>query len=327
MTFQVVEKPSDTELAPLQESDTVNPFASTAYIAARRQLGATVLLFTHENGFAVGYIAGNAVSRYLEIPSAPALSRESPFWTSVLDYCHQRHVAELEIGSYGARAAMLPTWNIPAQINERVEWVIALSGDNATRFASNHRRNINKARKLGITATSTTEPAAIDAHRRLMAASMQRRLRRGEAVPTIEEDDTRHERALLAAGAARLHQAVYQGNVLSSLLVLDAPAGAYYQSAGTAPEGMESGASTFLVSEVIRKLTEEGRIAFNLGGAGAKSEGLQRFKSGFGAQPVPLEAAVYHVASPLHKKLRAAAQLLRDPVHLPRSLIRRIAAM
>ena len=79
-----------------------------------------------------------------------------------------------------------------------------------------------------------------------------------------------------------------------------------------------------------RKLVEaEGKriVVFNLGGAGAKSEGLQRFKAGFGAHPVPLEAAVYHVASPLQKKLRTAVQLLREPVKFPRSLIRRIAAM
>lgn len=327
MTLSVVENPSDVQLAPLQASDEINPFATIAYVTARRHLGAKIVLFAHECGFTVGYLYGRAISRYLEIATTPSLPVRSPFWSELLEYCGQRHVAELDLGSYGSTETALPEWRMPAETNDRIEWVVQLGGTEPARFASNHRRNIHKALKAGFTTTITTDPSASYAHRRVMAASMQRRSKRGEAVPSVEENDTHLEHALLAAGAGRLHQAVLNGTVLSSLLVLDAPNGAYYQSAGTAPEGMESGASTFLVSEVIKTLTAEGKSVFNLGGAGSSSEGLQRFKSGFGAQPVSLESAKYHVASPMHRKLRSAVQLLREPTALPRSIMRRFAAV
>jgi lipid II:glycine glycyltransferase (peptidoglycan interpeptide bridge formation enzyme) len=200
---------------------------------------------------------------------------------------------------------------VPTKLRDRIEWILNLADNKPHQLASNHRRNINKARRHGIVLASTTDAAAADVHARLMAASMHRRSERGENVPTISEHDTRNELAFLASGAARIYQAVHEGRIVSSMLVLNAPAGAYYHSAGTTPEGMEIGASTFLVSEIIRDLTNQGRLIFNLGGATDESAGLQRFKSGFGAQPVPLSAGVYQVASPIYRGIRAVARRLR----------------
>lgn len=316
MSFRVVSAPSESELAQLQLTDQANPFASAPYAAARRALGATVVLFLERSaremvGGTIGYVHGRAISRSLEITSAIAPVDPLAFWAGVRAFCRKNRVAEAAIDSYGSRAATLPAWPVPASIRERTEWVLQLADGDASHLASNHRRNINKARKHGVAVTSTTDPAAAGIHAHLMAASMHRRSERGEHVPTISETDTRTERAFLASGAARIYQAVLQNEVVSSLLVLTSPQGAYYHSAGTTPEGMETGASTFLVSEIIRALADDGRLVFNLGGAGTESEGLRRFKSGFGAQPVALAAGVYQVASPLHRKLRAVVRLLR----------------
>jgi len=115
--------------------------------------------------------------------------------------------------------------------------------------------------------------------------------------------------------------------VVSSLMVLLCRDGAYYQSAGTSPEGMDIGASTFLVSEAIRELAQEEKTVFNLGGAGPESEGLRRFKAGFGAKPVALAAGVYQVGSPMQRGLQSAIKLIREPNSLRTSIARRLAAL
>jgi lipid II:glycine glycyltransferase (peptidoglycan interpeptide bridge formation enzyme) len=276
---------------------------------------------------AIGYLRGRSISKALDITSAPALEDAHDFWESVLEFCRTNHVAEIAIDSFGARHVALPVWPAPALVRDRVEWVLNLGDCNSANFATNHRRNIKKAGKLGVMMLSTSSPAAADVHACMMAASMRRRYRRGERVSSIQPQQAPLERALLTSGAGRLYQAVYHGKVVSSLMLLKASDGAYYQSAGTTEEGMAISASTFLVSEIIRSLMDEGRSVFNLGGAGPESEGLQRFKAGFGAQPVNLSAGVYQIASPIHRKLRAVVHLLREPESLRRSLARRIAAL
>ena len=332
MTFSVIVDPSDAELATLAANVPTNPFCCTRYAAARRAGGATVVLF-HDtsacdgSSTTIGYLRGHAISRTLEITSAPALTTDCKFWDGVLDFCRRHHIAAVEIDSYGSRNVVLPAWSAPASLRERTEWILQLEHFEALTVASNHKRNINKARKIGVTTTFTTDPSATDDHVRLMAASMHRRAARGEVVPTVSARDTTYERALLASGAARIYQAWHGDDVLSSLMVLVCAGGAYYQSAGTSPEGMEIGASTLLVAEAIRDLAKDGKTVFNLGGAGPESEGLRRFKAGFGAEPVTLTACTYQIASPIHRTLRKAIRLIRRPATLRTSLARRWAAL
>ncbi len=327
MNFRTVRNPSDAELQPLQSASPANPFASIPYAAARRALGQTVVLFAADtpsgaSACAIGYESGHPLSRNLEITSAPYCANAADFWDGVRDFCRENHVAYVTVDSYGSGSVTLPTWPAPTQMRDRTEWLLQLGATEPLLLSSSHRRNINKARKFGVRTTCTTDPAAARVHCRLMAASMQRRALRGEDVPDIEDENARYDCAFLASGAARIFQAEHDGNVVSSLLVLNAPTGAYYQSAGTTPEGMEIGASTFLISQVAGVLAAESKTVFNLGGAGPESEGLKRFKSGFGAEPVPLHAASYQLASPIHRKLMAAARLLRNPFSLGEILSR-----
>ena len=332
MSFSVIVDPSDSDLADVEAGAPTNPFCCTRYVAARRARGATVVLFSTPNAgtkpaAAIGYMRGHAISRTLEITSAPEVAPDCDFWDGVLEFCKQHRIAEIEIDSYGSARVALPAWSAPSTLRDRTEWLVQLADVGSHELASNHRRNINKARKLAVTTTHTTDQSATHAHASLMHASMQRRSARGESVPVLAAHDTGDDRALLASGAARLYQASYGGSVVSSLMVLVCASGAYYQSAGTSPEGMEIGASTFLISQVIRDLAEEGKTVFNLGGAGPESEGLRRFKAGFGAQPVALAAGAYQIASPMHERLRAVIRLIRRPNSLRTSIGRRLAAM
>jgi lipid II:glycine glycyltransferase (peptidoglycan interpeptide bridge formation enzyme) len=108
-----------------------------------------------------------------------------------------------------------------------------------------------------------------------------------------------------------LYQAVRDGIVMSSILLLRSKHTAYYQSAGTSPEGMSVGASHFLIYNVGKKLRDDGVRIFNLGGA-PEGSSLARFKSGFGASEVSLEACSCYVGPVWLKQIRTAVTLLRS---------------
>jgi len=330
MTFRAVLDPTEIELQGLEAANPTNPFDTVSYVAARCALGARSVLFTldHANGprtAAVGYISRNAIGRRLELTSAPSCANTDAFWNGVRSFCRDHHVADVAIDSYCAESVTLPTWAAPSSIRARTEWILELNSPEELHYDSNHRRNIRKASKLGITVIATSDLAAARVHRQLMAESIHRRALRGERVPVVDPTDTMYQCAFLKSGAARLFQAYHNEIVISSLLVLYSSLGAYYQSAGTASDGFEFGASTFLVSEIIRLLAAEGKTVFNLGGtnAGAEAEGLRRFKSGFGARCVSLSAASYELSGPVQKGLQAAVRALREPFQFGKSWSRR----
>jgi lipid II:glycine glycyltransferase (peptidoglycan interpeptide bridge formation enzyme) len=138
---------------------------------------------------------------------------------------------------------------------------------------------------------------------------MVRRQSRGEAVSARI---TAHSFvAYTRHGAGELFQAMHDGKVLSSILVLLAERGGYYQSAGTSPAGMACGASHFLVYEIAQSLQNRAIELFNLGGTEPQNAGLARFKAGFGTTTVALEAATFFLGSPVQRRCIMMARLLR----------------
>ena len=129
---------------------------------------------------------------------------------------------------------------------------------------------------------------------------MERRAARGESVSTNPVAAKEH-RAYLASGAGELFQAVHNGHVVSSLLVLRSARTAYCQSTGTSPEGMRIGASPFLFHSVCAELNREGVRTINLGGT-PEGSSLARFKAGFGATEVRLCACTCNVGPVWLKK-------------------------
>ena len=174
--------------------------------------------------------------------------------------------------------------------------------------STQHRRNIVRASKAGLSLRRTREASACAKHLELMDASTERRASRGEKVDSGQ--DSARPLALLASGSGEIFQAVMGEQVLSSILVLRSSQGAYYQSAGTLPEGMRLGASPFLVSQVAALLKQEGARVFSLGGASAESPGLRRFKAGFGAREFELQAASFCPKSAAQRRLQARCDLV-----------------
>jgi lipid II:glycine glycyltransferase (peptidoglycan interpeptide bridge formation enzyme) len=228
-----------------------------------------------------------------------------------LEFCRKQGVTRLELNSFASAAASIPVWPGERSRRKRCEYVLDL-GPSGTdlwkRLASNHARNIKRARKLGLEVRRTRESAACRIHADLMAASLERRKDRGESV--FEDDALQPVLALTRHGAGELFQIVRQQQVLSSILVLLADKGAYYHSAGTSPDGMACGASHCLIHDIAQTLQGQGLERFNLGGADETNAGLERFKSGFGATATELEAAEFSFAGPLRRAVSSVATLL-----------------
>jgi lipid II:glycine glycyltransferase (peptidoglycan interpeptide bridge formation enzyme) len=155
-----------------------------------------------------------------------------------------------------------------------------------------------------------------------MESSVTRRGDRGESVILPKAND--FDFMLLNSGAAELFQARSDEEVLASILILISKTSGYYHSAGTSPEGMKSGASPFLISEVASALASSGRDWLNLGGADPDAEGLRRFKKGFGARENALPAGVYSMISPFERTLLTMARAVKNvPSHLVGTMRRR----
>ncbi len=302
-------------------------FATRAYAEACAAMGATVVLFGTFDGerLVTGCLAsllGSRLRRRLEITACPALDDPGAFWSGVMRFCRRHLVWEIEANSFGAERTTIPTHATEVARRERAEYVLDLTrNDLVSAISTNHRRNAAKARRADVRVVRVASHEACLRHIELMGASMTRRAGRGEAVP--DTGDARTTTALVGAGAAELYQAVRGEEVLSSILIVRSATGAYYQSAGTSPSGMEVGASTFLVAETAALLRSAGVERFSLGGAGEESGGLKRFKTGFGATAVPLTAARFAPMPRVVRQARTAVRLAaREPGTLARSAVR-----
>jgi len=255
------------------------------------------------------FMTSGRLNRALEIVSLPALPAGDQFWQGLLRLCREAGVSQLVVGSFDSAVATIP--DLPGEIarKTRHEFVLDLESPRLWKdLGSNHLRNIKSARKAGVQVLTAADLRACQAHAELLRASMERRRSRGETVSA----DIRVERplAFTDSGAGVIYQAVLDDKILSSMLVLRGERGAYYQSAGTSPEGMACGASHFLLYEIAERLRSEAMRQFNLGGASPRNPGLQRFKQGFGAEELQLEAAEFYLGSALRRTVTGAASFL-----------------
>lgn len=303
--------------APLVErvaaNDPTNPFCTSEYRRATETLGARTCMIGLWEGDelasgCLGFLWGSFLRRSLSIPSLPSIPNPKIFWPGLLDLCRELKVWRLEIDTYGSPAGEVPFLRGELSRRTRWEYVLDLTCENILDgVSSHHRRNINRAAQSGMKIRRTCTPSDCVHHLQLIRASMQRRADRGEDVDTNR--DNLRQLALLANGAGEIFQAVSGDQVLSSGLVLRSRKGGYYESAGNSPEGMKQGASAFLISQIGATLQQEGICVFNVGGTGADNPGLRRFKSGFGAREVELQAAAFCPKSVVERKVHGALRV------------------
>ena len=315
MMLEVLRNPGREVLNEVAVEAPENPFWTPSYLGAQRRLGGEVLLLACEGVHCPAMLHTGRLSRSLEIASLPAIAPEHPFWRALLAWRLEQGIARVELNTFASPALSLPALPGPWTRRARREFVLDLEKpDLHAGLSTNHARNIKRGRKSGIVVEPFQTAAACRAHVGLMQASLERRRQRGETVPDDHEETLRQTLALVESGVGTVFQARDDESVCSSILVLRAARGGYYQSAGSSPDGMSRGASHLLVLEIAARLRAEGAVRFNLGGVSEPGSGLEQFKSGFGTRPVELEAMEAEWTSPWRSMLRAGAARIRELV-------------
>jgi hypothetical protein len=326
LKFRAEFDPSAAAIRDVSTSAPANPFYTVEYCAAKRSMGfkPVTLSLGDQAGAVTACIAllrQGRISRTIEIDSLPAIRDEREFWGGLTRLCKNYNILNLSINMYSSHPVAIPHLQGEVSRKSLREFVLPLEGDDLwKRIHRSHRWRINRARRLGLEMRWSRGPRDCDQHAAVMAASMARRRARGEVVP--DGLPLRECTALLGYGAGELFQVVLEGQVLSSALVLMAEQGAYYQTSGTSPEGMERGASHLLIHEVAVRLKERGIRRFNLGGVGPDdSAGLHEFKSGFGTEEVALESAEFFTGNLLRKGIGGLVGALRAGLSRTRGLV------
>jgi hypothetical protein len=327
LQWQASLDPPAPHIEQLAELNPANPFCTPQYAQAQRGMGERVCFLRlgtagHLVAGCLGFIHGKFLRRRLQIVSLPVLPEGDIFWRGLQTSCRRWGIWQVQVDSYASPAADIPHLPGENKRRQRTEYILDLSAsDPLSGASSNHRRNIARGISAQLSVRRTRAPEWCRTHLELMEASFRRRRQRGESVDF--ESDISSAVALLTSQAGEFFQALEGAQVVSSLLVLRSRTGAYYQSAGTSPRGMEVGASPFLISKVAGILQQEGVQVFNLGGAGPESSGLQRFKAGFGARKVELTAASFCPQAVLQRGFYAVLRALREK---QRSLCKRVGS-
>jgi Acetyltransferase (GNAT) domain len=291
-----------------------NPFATTAYLEARRRAGwatwaiAEVDTDGHLHGGCAAFVAARGPFRKLEIPSLPAEQSSSPFWETLRELCGRQTITKLELGTFNSPLGVEIPEIGSCTFRTRCEFILDLGGDPYARLTNRHRANIKRAEKAGLVIRQTRAAAAVEVHQGLIGHSMDRRRFRGENVPAVEA--SLDAITLIESGAGNLYQAVAGDTVLSSALVLRAPQGAYGHSTGTSPEGMKVGASHYLIHSISKELGAEGVPTLNFGAADQGS-GLARYKRDFGTQMRCLPSATCYIGPASRRRLYQATESMR----------------
>ena len=313
ITFHADPDPRPELRAGLEAIHPTNPLCRSAYLDVKRVLGFQPWILTLRNQGKVvsacsAYLRTGRLNRALEIPSLPRLGDPETFWTGVKDLCNSLNITILAVNSMVSGCDPIPVVAKETYRQARHEYVIELSADLWKGYREDRKCNIKKARKAGLLISRPVGEAACLEHLRLTSHSLGRRQRRGETdlnYPKLHE-----MLAVTRGGVGEFFQAVRpDGVALSSTLVLMARRGAIYALAGTSPEGMACGASTFLLHEVMEATFATGKEVFYMTSAAPDSP-LGYFKASFGAKPVHAEAAEFLVGSRFRFELGRVAQLL-----------------
>jgi lipid II:glycine glycyltransferase (peptidoglycan interpeptide bridge formation enzyme) len=233
------------------------------------------------------------------------------FWEGVYALSKRLKVTDLFAQTFASPSFEIPPLQGEILREKRSEYVLTIGDDDfAARLSSIHKRNIKKARAVGVTVRRCSRhPESLMDHARMIGHSRDRLAARGESVSTASVE-TKEHCAYLASGAGELFQAVYNGHVVSSYLLLRSAWTACGHSTGTSPEGMRIGASPFLIHSICGELHREGVMTFNLGGA-PEGSSLAGFKAGFGAAEVLLCTCACYLGPSWLKKIRSAIRVAR----------------
>jgi Acetyltransferase (GNAT) domain len=313
IVFLAEPDPSSETCAAAAELQPANPFLTPQYLSARRSFGDHPYLIglaceKRWNCASLAFRRKGRLNQSLEIPSLAVPSATEQFWTGLRDFCQRESITELHLDTFASHCKSIPAIWPAMERRPRRELILSLaSGDLSAKLSSNHKRNIKLAQRSGLAISRTTTPEACETHASLVKTALDRLRARGASVTS--DIPLSAIKAFTENRAAELVQVVRGAEVLASSLLLKAAQGAYYHSAGTSDSAREVGAAHFLIYETAILLQQDDLKIFNLGGS--DDPGLDRFKAGFGAEPVDLEAATVYLGGSVRRMIGQLLQQAR----------------
>jgi hypothetical protein len=321
--FSVDLAPSESLRNRVCRDAPANPFYTTEYSAARYQLGDMPIVFSSidQSVNIPGFIHRGTIASRLEIPSLPQTPSDA-FLFALRHLCETKGIYETTLNTYASPSIQLPALPNEMERIARTEFSFDLRVHTSEwKSGTTHKRHIRQAERAGVSILRARSDQSIAEHVALIGASMRRRKDRGEDVSIMSESP--EIASLVRNGAGEMFQAVGDGVVLSSVFVLRAAMGGYDHSSGTRPEGMDIGASHYLMFSIAKILQNEGCTTFNLGGARIDEKGLTRFKTAFGTTTTKLEMVRVSLCSPARRMATRAMHAARRSTVRARAMLRR----
>ncbi len=124
-------------------------------MSARAQLGETPFILGLYQGETMvagcaAFLTSGRLGKRVEIPSFPALPDAKTFIAGLGEFCRYHRVWDLVLGSFGSLEGVLPAMGRLLEKRDRFEFVIELDNLDNLKLSSNHKRNMNRARKANI---------------------------------------------------------------------------------------------------------------------------------------------------------------------------------
>ncbi|HEV8480290.1 MAG TPA: GNAT family N-acetyltransferase [Candidatus Eisenbacteria bacterium] len=269
------------------------PDARVVLLTARRGAalaGAVPLAVTRRWGVASAYsLPFGTYGGPLVDPTEPDLAAVRAELARALgEWLRRERVALGEVVTPpGRESAPDPAWAALASSTVRhVAHVVSLEGrtfeDYWSAIDRKTRKGARQSQSKGLTAAEEPEALA-ETHALYLEQARAWGLSRPYGLGFL--------RALLdhPSGFARLFTARLEGGLACGILVLTSAGQAFAWWSGAAPAARESLAYPFLITEIVRAMSAEGRTLVNLGSSGEKGA-IERFKESLGAEARPLWA-------------------------------------
>jgi hypothetical protein len=195
MIFDVSRNPAPNLLQELYFLSGENCHLEPKVLQIDSAKGTTLLILRVSQGrqtvaFGVARESNSWVARRLVFTRLPQFIDKSDkvvncFWQGLREYCQKRQVLQLDLNAFDSSPIEVPNLSSIVKIINRQEYIIdlrQLSDYRKKELSSNHRRNIKKAERAGLSYQIRNNFEACKDHSRLMAHSMHRRKSRGQLV-------------------------------------------------------------------------------------------------------------------------------------------------
>jgi hypothetical protein len=266
-------------------------------------------------------------TRLLRFDSIPTICQDNAegligFLRLLDKYAYHSGYINVFMGSYASRDVSRELSNLSFDLSHRLEFVLRIdrSDDDLWEgFEYKRRKNINKAKRIGVTVQDLSPEEGIPMLLQLQAESGHRILARGGPDVTYKGHPLDHPiRKLMKSGLARIVGAKVNGTFVSASLFTCFNGLVYHTVSGHSKAALETQAPTFLLWESIRRYRNEGAKIFNFGGCKAEAanddspeHGVYIYKKAFGGEEVKCSSGSKIMRKNMHNLINGVKSILR----------------